>query len=369
MLSTITLVKVEYWHKDHLGSLIATTDHTGAVTEHYAYDPFGKRRYVNGTEDAAGNLVLDWSYTKNWGAGRGFTGHEQLDDIGLVHMNGRIFDPTLGVFLQADPMIQDGFNLQNYNRYGYCYNNPLTCTDPSGRSFWTSFRGAFIRALAVAADYYTDCIGCFTTAVGAYQGYQAGGVKGAIVGGVIAYVGANYGQNFSPAEAVFFAAASGCANAAAAGGSCKQGAVSGLIQNEIGGNEFFGQVFAGCVGAAATGGRCSQGAVNAAGDWAGGAAGNWVAMQGVPTAIAYLQDEAKIGRLPGSVPMPAKFSINDIIINLNQAIVSNSFSDGSNFLISGGVYDAGTGQADKFIAEVNASWTGSVKLADGSTAT
>lgn len=131
-LGSVTLVKVEYWHKDHLGSLAATTDHTGAVTARYAYDPFGKRRYTNGSYDAAGNLAIDWSPTSNSGTARGFTGHENLDDTGLVHMNGRIFDPTLAVFLQADPSVTDPGDLQSFNRYGYCRNNPMTCTDPTG---------------------------------------------------------------------------------------------------------------------------------------------------------------------------------------------------------------------------------------------
>jgi RHS repeat-associated protein len=37
----------------------------------------------------------------------------------LVHMNGRIYDPTLGRFLQADPFIQAPKNSQSYNRYAY----------------------------------------------------------------------------------------------------------------------------------------------------------------------------------------------------------------------------------------------------------
>ena len=48
-LATIALNKLEFWHKDHLGSLSATTDHSGAVTARYAYDPFGKRRSANGS--------------------------------------------------------------------------------------------------------------------------------------------------------------------------------------------------------------------------------------------------------------------------------------------------------------------------------
>jgi hypothetical protein len=27
---------------------------------------------------------------------QGFTGHEMLDSLGLIHMNGRVYDPTLG---------------------------------------------------------------------------------------------------------------------------------------------------------------------------------------------------------------------------------------------------------------------------------
>ncbi|MDY0743357.1 RHS repeat-associated core domain-containing protein [Paucibacter sp. R3-3] len=132
VVASATASKIEYWHRDYLGSLVATTDHTGAVTERYAYDPFGKRRHVDGNYDADGQVQADWNATRNWGSGRGFAGHEQMDDISLVHMNGRIFDPTLGVFLQADPLIQNITNLQAFHRYSYCGNSPLTCIDPTG---------------------------------------------------------------------------------------------------------------------------------------------------------------------------------------------------------------------------------------------
>lgn len=50
-------------------------------------------------------------------------------------MNGRIYDPTLGRFLQADPFIQAPKNSQNYNRYSYVLNNPMSIVDPSGFIF------------------------------------------------------------------------------------------------------------------------------------------------------------------------------------------------------------------------------------------
>ncbi|VDH03396.1 RHS repeat-associated core domain [Bergeyella zoohelcum] len=56
-------------------------------------------------------------------------------------MNGRLYDPLLRRFLNADEHIQDPYNMQNYNKYGYVYNNPLMYNDPSGE-----FIFAFVAA-------------------------------------------------------------------------------------------------------------------------------------------------------------------------------------------------------------------------------
>jgi len=70
--------------------------------------------------------------TSGFDQDRGFTGHEMLDDFGLVHMNGRIYDSDLGRFLSPDPYVQVPEYSQNFNRYSYVLNNPLSYTDPSG---------------------------------------------------------------------------------------------------------------------------------------------------------------------------------------------------------------------------------------------
>lgn len=62
----------------------------------------------------------------------GFTGHEQLDSVGLVHMGGRLYDPKLGRMLNADPFVQAPANSQSFNRYSYVMNNPISLVDPSG---------------------------------------------------------------------------------------------------------------------------------------------------------------------------------------------------------------------------------------------
>jgi len=116
--------ETRYLLRDHLGSLTVITDELGAVTERLSYDPHGKRRAV----DWQASLTPIVSAETR----RGFTAHEHLEEVGLVHMNGRVYDPTLGRFLSADPFVQLAGATQAYNRYSYVNNNPLSYTDPSG---------------------------------------------------------------------------------------------------------------------------------------------------------------------------------------------------------------------------------------------
>ena len=101
---------------------------SGRIEEKMSFDVFGARR--NATTWKREHKKIS-QYTSAITL-RGYTGHEQMDEVGLVHMGGRIYDPVLGRFLQADPMIQAPENIQSLNRYSYVMNNPLNKTDPSG---------------------------------------------------------------------------------------------------------------------------------------------------------------------------------------------------------------------------------------------
>jgi RHS repeat-associated protein len=52
--------------------------------------------------------------------------------LGLINMNGRLYDPQLGRMLSPDPYVVDPTSTQDYNRYSYVLNNPLRYTDPTG---------------------------------------------------------------------------------------------------------------------------------------------------------------------------------------------------------------------------------------------
>jgi RHS repeat-associated protein len=145
-----TATELNWMHVDRLGSPIAISDNIGNLRERLAYDAWGKRRTLNGAP-------LNGTATPNSIDGitdnRGFTGHEMLDLLDLVHMNGRIYDPLFGKFLSADPLIQDPMNGQSYNRYSYVLNNPTNLTDPTGFESCTGTRieGADCGSHSVAA--------------------------------------------------------------------------------------------------------------------------------------------------------------------------------------------------------------------------
>ncbi|MFP4017498.1 MAG: RHS repeat-associated core domain-containing protein, partial [Halanaerobiales bacterium] len=93
------------------------------------FDAWGRRRNP-----------ADWSFTNvsaTYMFDRGFTGHEHLDEFGLINMNGRVYDPLLGRFLSPDNYIQVPDYTQSLNRYSYALNNPLVYTDPSGEIIFT----------------------------------------------------------------------------------------------------------------------------------------------------------------------------------------------------------------------------------------
>ncbi|WP_233585383.1 RHS repeat-associated core domain-containing protein [Corallococcus sp. CA054B] len=115
---------VRYFLNDRQGSPDTVTDASGAVVERIKYDPFGARRNASNLAQAPNAF--------HSGARKGYTGHEHDDELGLINMRGRIYDPRLMKFLSVDPVVADPGSVQAYNAYSYVLNNPTRYTDPSG---------------------------------------------------------------------------------------------------------------------------------------------------------------------------------------------------------------------------------------------
>ncbi|MGI9573309.1 RHS repeat-associated core domain-containing protein [Alloalcanivorax xenomutans] len=120
----------QYLFTDTLGSVTAVANKLGGVDVGYRYDPWGRPR--DNRSQALNESQWRGLDRLEKGTGTGFTGHSMLDEVGLIHMGGRLYDPNAGRFLSADPFIEDLTNAQTYNRYSYVRNSPTNLTDPSG---------------------------------------------------------------------------------------------------------------------------------------------------------------------------------------------------------------------------------------------
>lgn len=100
-----------YLHTDERGSIIAATDASGVTVGINSYDEYGIPDSAN---------IGRFSYT----------GQTWLPEIGMHYYKARIYSPTLGRFLQADPIgYDDGLNL-----YNYVTSDPVNFRDPTGLS-------------------------------------------------------------------------------------------------------------------------------------------------------------------------------------------------------------------------------------------
>ena len=121
--------EMHYVTRDHLGDVDSVTNGSGGVEVRLSYGAFGQRRKEAGW---SGNPTSgDWTEITDT-TRRGFTFHEMLDNLNLIHMNGRAYDQVVGRFLSADPYVLAPALTQNFNRYSYVSNRPLTFIDPSG---------------------------------------------------------------------------------------------------------------------------------------------------------------------------------------------------------------------------------------------
>ncbi|BET68102.1 hypothetical protein ASA1KI_30200 [Opitutales bacterium ASA1] len=166
--------KTDYFHHDALGSITVVTNEKGVKVERFRYDAWGNRL------DGSGQPVL---WANNAGITRGFTDHEHLDDLGLVHMNGRVYDPVLARFLSADPFIDGVSDSPGFNRYTYVHNNPLNATDPSG---FLSFKDVLKIVAIVVVAYFTAGWGIAALGPSISAGFGVSAAVGAGIGGGLA---------------------------------------------------------------------------------------------------------------------------------------------------------------------------------------
>jgi RHS repeat-associated protein len=131
-IQSVSGTQTTYVTADHLGSGNLLLNSAGTVEIKESYSAYGYRRSANwaGPLSATSSDYTTIASTTR----RGYTDafHEMLDNVGLIHMNGRVYDPVIGRFMSPDPVVTQVGDSQRGNPYSYVENRPVTMTDPTG---------------------------------------------------------------------------------------------------------------------------------------------------------------------------------------------------------------------------------------------
>lgn len=221
---------------DHQGSVDKLRRDTGSGTDLLAlsFDAWGKRRNTDWTADPADQRLADAHWIE-----RGYTGHEHIDDMGLIHMNGRLEDPVLGRMLSPDPVLGSLSSPQALNPYAYVANDPTSYTDPTGL-FLSKLRKFIRRGLRstvsfvrrVASNWGREIV----AAVAAY--YTAGAVSNAYIGNAIEAAGGLGAVTADVGSIVAVGNTLGYAAGGAVAGGIATGNAKGAIFGMVGGSMF-----------------------------------------------------------------------------------------------------------------------------------
>ena len=301
----------EYTYKKNIqGDIIGIYDSNNVLICKYIYDAWGNHKTlilsnngeyvdISSTSDYT-NINNNYIYIATLNPFR-YRGYYFDTDTGLYYLNSRYYDPELGRFINADAIDNiDTDNLNGFNLYMYCADNPVMYIDENGDAWWNPVTWNWKKIGETVLNILSTVV-VATIVIGAMALSAAtGGLAGAAIGVI--------------------------------GMSIGFGAASGGISAIMNGTSYIGGLFGGAITGATTGISIALGMLTGA-----GSIGILPAVIGATSAsfIGGVLSYTIQTKLNGE-----SLSLKDSIINGLLQTISGLFAFGTGYLIGGiGVYN------------------------------
>jgi|JI8StandDraft_1071087.scaffolds.fasta_scaffold22943_4 RHS repeat-associated protein len=113
-----------FFHNDQIGSTKVITNSAGEMVT-------GSNGAANIVYNPYGDIDVDHSHGPDILRNK-FTGQQLDNESGLYYYNARYYDPALGRFISADPLLDAGGSPSGMDPYMYVSGNPVKFNDPTG---------------------------------------------------------------------------------------------------------------------------------------------------------------------------------------------------------------------------------------------
>ena len=207
----------EYTYKKNIqGDIIGIYDSNNVLICKYIYDAWGNHKTlilsnngeyvdISSTSDYT-NINNNYIFIATLNPFR-YRGYYFDTDTGLYYLNSRYYDPELGRFINADSLDNiDTENLNGFNLYMYCADNPVMLIDENGDAWWNPATwnwkkiGAIVGAVVVVSlttALVVATAGVALAAVGASAAVTNAVLVGATIGGLVSGFGEIISQSIT----------------------------------------------------------------------------------------------------------------------------------------------------------------------------
>lgn len=136
--------KCFYYALNSRNDVIGLYDKNGSLIAKYNYDVWGNKLSVTNQNDVT---ITSDTHIANFQSLR-YRSYYYDTDSGFYYLQSRYYDPVTHRFINADGLVSTSTGVLGYNMFACCNNNPVNCSDPSGRK-WVKAVIAVVVVVAV----------------------------------------------------------------------------------------------------------------------------------------------------------------------------------------------------------------------------